>query len=166
MRRCGRNRRRGTGRSSALAARPLSTPDGPTAIPPPRRSPGRRCHRGRRVRCGRGCFHEPIDGVVGIGALIDVIRPRMGRELRAHFEECAFALETAAHILDNEDVAGAGERRGRAEVGRIAVLAVRPGAIGGARQQNRIGSRGEPRCVDLREQVHPSRMAMRKSCRS
>ena len=60
---------------------------------------------------------QPLDGVVGVGALVDVLRA-LGRIERPHLLELAFRQVAAARVLVDEDEAVLLEVLGRPERGR------------------------------------------------
>src|SRR5512136_1733971 len=75
-----------------------------------------RCHR--RIKSGvrdapdahssivmRSIFHQPLDGVVSVGALVDVLRPLLYRNVGTHVDELSLRFVPPADILIHEDVA-------------------------------------------------------------
>ena len=66
----------------------------------------------------RHVLDQPVDGVVGVGALVDVGRAALlGDDVRPHVDELALRHPAAAHVLVGEDVAVLAEERRRAQVG-------------------------------------------------
>src|SRR5262249_27255228 len=72
---------------------------------------------------------EIVDGIVGIGTLVDVLGLERVDELGANVDEDAFGMAHTAHILIGEDIAILNEFR-RAPVTPEFVRAVRPRAGG------------------------------------
>src|SRR5262249_43632156 len=50
-------------------------------------------------------LNEPVDGVVGIRAFIDVLGPVLLRQMWAYVHELAFGIVASTDILKDEDVA-------------------------------------------------------------
>src|SRR5215813_2277865 len=77
----------------------------------------------------RNVFHQPLDGVVGVGALVDV--PGAFFVLvRRHFDERSLALVAAAHVLIDKDEPVLHKAWRRPETLRIVVCSVWGDAIG------------------------------------
>src|SRR5689334_8251420 len=80
---------------------------------------------------------EPIDAVVGIGALIDVGRPAMSVLFGPHVRKSSFRHPAAAHILVDENILAFRVELRWAEAGSITVLAVRRDTVRCAVEQDR-----------------------------
>jgi hypothetical protein len=100
----------------------------------------------------RDALQQPVDGVVGVRALVDVLRSLLDRHVRPHLLELALRHVAPARVLEDEDEARVLEAAGRTERGAIRVDAVRADAVGRARQQERPRLRGVFGQVDRREQ--------------
>ena len=97
-------------------------------------------------------LQQPLDRVVGVGALVDVgVRLRLV-DVRPHLDEIAFRQITPADVLKHEDVAGLVERLRRSQPRPELIDAVRRHAVRRARHQERIAPRGVLRHVDRREE--------------
>ena len=61
---------------------------------------------------------QPLDGVVGVGAFVGVLRAALDGAVRRHVDELAFGHVAAADVLVDEDVTPLCRtaRRGRASV--------------------------------------------------
>lgn len=83
-------------------------------------------------------FDQPVDGVPGIGGLVEILGPGLHHLVRTHVLILSLGHPTAAHVLINEDVAFLFEQEGRAHGVAIAIAAVRDHAVGCARKQDGI----------------------------
>ena len=108
----------------------------------------------------RDVLHQPVDGVVGVGGVIDrrrVLRPVQ----RAVHHVVALGAVLAAHVLHHADVAALDDHVGgvvvavqdRAEVRAVGVAGELRGVVGRARQQDRRALRAL-RHQDDRVQLH------------
>ncbi len=50
-------------------------------------------------------LEQELDGVVGVGGVVDILRRFLFVDVGTHLDELAFAHPAAAHILVDEDVA-------------------------------------------------------------
>ncbi len=85
----------------------------------------------------RNVFQEPFDGVIRVGALVNVGRPFLVLDIRCHPLEIALRHEPASNILVDEDIAffcECGVRTKRPETRRP----IRAGAVRRAYHQDRI----------------------------
>ena len=109
-------------------------------------------------------LHEPVDGVVGIGGVIDGRRVERAAHGAVH-HVVAFGSVLAADILHHADVAGIDDHlggvvvavEGRAEVRALCVRRETAGAVRSAREQNRRvrgAVRHEDHGVQLRSVAH------------
>ena len=127
----------------------------------------------------RHVLHQPVDGVVGVGRVIDrrrVLRPAQ----RAVHHVVALGAVLPAHVLDHADVAALDDHVGgvvvaaqdRPEVGALGVARERARVVGRARQQDRRApsrpsARGSRCAASRRRASGSSRRAGRsRSCRS
>jgi len=55
-------------------------------------------------RCFPDVLHQPVDGVEGVAALVDVFGGLLDRNVRRHLDELASRLEPSADILVDEDI--------------------------------------------------------------
>ena len=74
-------------------------------------------------------FQEPVDRIVRVGALVDVLRPLFYFLMRRHFDELAFALKTAANVLVNKNEAVRNEASRRAKMFWIIIRPVWADAV-------------------------------------
>ena len=95
---------------------------------------------------------QPVDGVVGVGALVNLLRGHF-QLMRPHVDELPLRHALAAHILKNDDVVCAGEAGGGAERARKVVFAVRD-AVGSALHNNRVRFAGRFRRVNHCKEGH------------
>ncbi len=86
-------------------------------------------------------LEQPVHGVVHVGAFIGFAGLRMV-DMGAHFNKLPLRLVAAADVLQDEDVAGAGEGFGGAEARGILIFAVRGDAVGSAGHEKGIGFGG------------------------
>src|SRR5215470_11213347 len=102
----------------------------------------------------RNVFHQPLDGVVGVGALVYVLGALFVL-VRRHFDERSVALIAAAHVLIDKDEPVLHEAWRRPETLRIVVRAVRGDAIGSPLDQEwkGLGRRSILGYIDRREQL-------------
>src|SRR5262245_55696983 len=98
--------------------------------------------------------HQPLDGVVGVGALVDVLGALFVL-VRRHFDERSVALVAAAHVLIDKDEPVLHEAWCRPETLRIGVRAVWGDAIGSPLDQEWKGlcRRSIFGYIDRREQL-------------
>src|SRR5579862_507784 len=94
-------------------------------------------------------LNQPIDGVVGIGALIDLIRTVQDRPVMNEF---ALRLEFAPGVLVDDDVPLLCEVVVRTDHRTVIVGPVRRNSVGCPADQNRILLRMIPRRVHDRKQ--------------
>ena len=96
---------------------------------------------------------HPLDGVVVVGALVGGGGSlRRGRQRPDHLE-VALGHELSAHVLEDEDVAGAVEFGGGAEGIAVCVIVVRPDRIGRAEEHHRERFGDLARPVDHGEEL-------------
>ena len=101
----------------------------------------------------RHVFDQPINGVVGVGALVDVGWAAFLRLVRADIYELAFGHEPPAHILIDEDVTFL-LKQGRRTYGILeGIFAVWPNTIGSTEKHYRIFLRGVSGRVDTGEEL-------------
>ena len=94
------------------------------------------------------CFDEPLDGVPGVAALVDVGRAFLGGLVRAHIDEIPLRHPPPAHVLVDEDVTRLARQRRRAQVALVLIGPVRLHAVRRPRQEDRIPLRLVLRRVD------------------
>ena len=97
-------------------------------------------------------LEQPVDRVVGVAALVDVLRP-LGRVVRPHVDERPLRHPAAANVLVDEDVPFLAEQRRRAKVAGILIVAVGPDAGLRAGQQDRVLAARVLRGVDRGEEA-------------
>ena len=97
---------------------------------------------------------QPVDGVVGVRTLIDLLRRLLG-EMRSHVDKLTFRHPPPSHVLVNEDVAGFAELGRRSQIISVLVNAVRLHVVRRSRHQKRIRPTRILRNVDRREQPFP-----------
>ena len=83
-------------------------------------------------------FDEPIDGVVGVGAFVGVLRGFLDGLLRTGDGDIAFTHVAAADVLVDEDEFFAGEERRGTEVGGELVFTVGGAIVGRALHEDGI----------------------------
>ena len=98
-------------------------------------------------------LEQPVDGVVEVGAVVDVLFRLLVVDVGTHLDECSFGHVAAADILIDEDVSGFVEVGRRAELGAIEIDAVRADAVGRAVDQERVGMRSVLGHIDGGEQM-------------
>src|SRR5471030_1300687 len=76
----------------------------------------------------RHMFQQPLDGVVGVRALVGLTGPWVV-DLRTDVQESTLRLIAAADVLEDEDVSGAIEGFGWTKTRVVAVRTVRRDAI-------------------------------------
>ena len=82
---------------------------------------------------------EPVDGVVGVGALVGIFGAALDRLVGADDDVIAFAHVAAADVLVGEDEFFAGEEFGGAEGGAVLVGAVGRDVVAGALEHDGVG---------------------------
>ncbi len=102
---------------------------------------GRADHADLAVRFRR-VLHQPVDGVVGVGRLVDLGSVAAGADDRPRHDEVTFGFIHAANILVDADIAVIDELgvHGRQDLGDLVALVAGGGVlgiIGRARQQDR-----------------------------
>ena len=97
-------------------------------------------------------LQQPLDGIVGIGAFVDVGGALRRVDMRTHLDEIAFGEVTAAHVLEHEDVPRPVEGLGRPQARPELIDAVWRDAVRRPRHQEGVASRRILRHVDRREQ--------------
>ncbi len=83
-------------------------------------------------------LNQPFDGVVRVGALVDVLRAALDGLVRPDDDVIAFAHVAAANVLVDEDEFLAREEFGRPEIGAVLIDAVGRHAVAGALHQDRV----------------------------
>jgi hypothetical protein len=83
-------------------------------------------------------FDQPFDGVVGIGAFVDILWSALHSFVRRHVYEVSFRHVTAAHVLVGEDECLAREFLRRSQVRLEVVHAVGTHAVGRAIEHDRV----------------------------
>ncbi len=100
----------------------------------------------------RNVLEQPVDGVVGVGALVDGLRVvRVAGPAQHH--ELAFGFVTPANILEDEDVTFRNQLAVVLELGGDSFLVVRH-PVGRALENERQRLRSVLGRVDFRVQVH------------
>jgi hypothetical protein len=102
----------------------------------------------------RNGFEQPLDGVVGVAALVHVLGGTLRRPERTQDLELALGAELPADILEDEDVAVAIELLGGAKYAPVLVRLVGANGVRRAKEHDRVRARGVARLVDDREQLH------------
>ena len=102
----------------------------------------------------RNVFQEPLNGVIGIAALVNVGLAAFRRAVRRHFHKLAFRHEPPANVLIDEDVAGLHEMLAGAKRRRVFVHAVRSNRVGRPLDEQRVFARRILRNVDRRKELH------------
>src|SRR5262245_50117962 len=97
---------------------------------------------------------EPLDGVIGITALVRILRAFLARLVRPHHQEFPLGFELSANILEHENVAVPIEFRRRAKPGWVIPRTIRCDRIGRSKKHDRILLRGVLRSVDEGEELH------------
>src|SRR5215831_16306610 len=102
----------------------------------------------------RNVFHQPLDSVVGVRALVDVLGALL-LLVRRHFDKRSVALVAAAHVLIDKDEPVLHKAWCRSETLRIVVCTIRGDAIGSPLDQERKGLcwRSILGYIDRREQL-------------
>ena len=102
----------------------------------------------------RHILEQPVDGVVEIAAVVNILLRLLVVDVRTHFDELALRHVAAAHVLKNEDVSRLVEVGRGAELRAVQVDTVGADAIGRAVDQERVGVRTVFGDVDGCEQVN------------
>ena len=83
-------------------------------------------------------LEQELDGVVGVGCVVDVLGGFLVVDVGAHLDKIALAHPAATHVLVDKDVAAFFKLIRGAKVLWILILAVRGDAIGGPVHQERV----------------------------
>ena len=83
---------------------------------------------------------QPVDGVVGVGALVGVLGAALDGLVRADHDVVAFAHVAAADVLVDEDEFLAREQLGGPERGAVLIDAVGRDVVAGALHHDRVGA--------------------------
>ncbi len=94
-------------------------------------------HAGAAV-VARNVFHQPVDGVVSVGAFVRIGRACEMGLMHGNIHECAFGEITPADILVDEDEAFFGEKIGRPQSSGVVIDAIGRNRIWGPLHQDRI----------------------------
>ena len=142
----------------------LRAPDGRPSFPSTVNSRDTKCPICPPCRYGwaRSCI-EPLDGVLGVAAFVDVCGLGLVGQVRPHVDEFALRQVPPAYVLVGENVALLDKQRRGAQLAAVLVRAVRPDAVGRARQQDRIAGRFVLGAYTAVKSRLPSRMGMRYS---
>ncbi len=96
---------------------------------------------------------QAVDRVVGVGALVDVLRSRLLLDVRSHVDEDAFREVAAAHVLVDDDEAVAHREFGRTDGLLRLVRSIRSDAVGRTAHEDRVLLRSVLRRVDRGEEL-------------
>ncbi len=96
---------------------------------------------------------QPVDGVPGVAALVDVFVASLVRIVRPHINERALAHIAAPHVLEGEYVSGLDQVRVEHQGHAVTLLTARLYVIGRAPQQDRVRPSRVFRHVKRREQA-------------
>ena len=83
-------------------------------------------------------LEKPIDGVVKVAAIVDVLIRLLVVDVRTHLDELAFRHVSPADVLKNKDVSRLVEIGRGPELRAVQVDAVRPDAVRRAIDQKRV----------------------------
>ena len=99
-------------------------------------------------------LEQPVDGVVEIAGVVDVLFRFLVVDMRSHLDERAFRHVAAAHVLIHKNISRSVKLGRRAQRLAILIHAIRPHAVRSADDQERIRLRAVFGHINRREQVH------------